>query len=225
MPCEPRYEISTDAHGVQTRRLIRESFQDFEPNAEADSNTKSREGPEGGKYTIVEEQILNAGTAHYSVEVGNSTEPIETNYRYSQAFNEDWEKEELRKWKIWKNNPSDTEVLNWSPKQLGAEGSGYTTSWAVVEFFNFWAQGITDYYEPKVTLKMEIIEETPPALNGIGLIQGAGIYPGGEDLGERNFLYIGASGRQQGKWWHNTYEYLLSGKRGWNADLYGDVIG
>jgi hypothetical protein len=229
MPCQTKYEERVDAHGVVTIRKTLESFSDFSTEDGVETGlqgyTKSLDSNGGPLYTIDQEVIDQPGTSHYSVEIGNSTEPIETNIRYSAAFLEDWEKEELKKWQIWKSNPADPLVVGWDPSTLTEPGVGGTTSWAVVELYDFWKKGVTDYYEPKLTLKMEVIEENPPSLAGLGLIQPASIYPGGEDLGGRNFLYMGASGRQSGKWWMNSYEYVLSGPLGWDPILYSGEVG
>jgi hypothetical protein len=229
MACLSKLETRVDAHGVTTTRKLRESFSDFAPESNTADGlqgyTITQDSNGGPLYTVDEETIDSPGENHWSVEIGNSTEPIETNIRYSSAFNEDWQKEELKKWQIWKSNPGDPLVIGWDPSKITATGGGGTSSWAVNDLYNFWKQGITDYYEPKLTLKREIIETDPPNLDGLGLIQGASIYPGPANLGSRNFLYIGASGRQSGKWWMNTYEYVLSGPLGWNANLYSGTAG
>jgi hypothetical protein len=229
MPCQTRYEERVDAHGTVTIRKTLESFSDFQVEVGAEAGlqgyTKVIDSNGGPLYTIDQEVIDQPGTSHWSVEIGNSTEPIETNIRYSQAFVEQWEQEELKKWQIWKSNPADPLVVGWNPGLLTESGGGGTTSWAVNEIYRFWKRGITDYYEPKLTLKREVVEEFPPSLLGIGLIQDASIYPGNDIPANRNFLYMGASGRQNGKWWMNTYEYTMSGPLGWDADLYGGQVG
>lgn len=229
MPCQTRYEERVDAHGTVTVRKTLESFSDFTTEVGAEGGlqgyTKVIDSNGGPLYSIDQEVIDQPGTDHWSVEIGNSTEPIETNIRYSGAFWQDWEREELKKWQIWKSNPADPLVAGWNPALLTEAGGGGTTSWAIQNIYEFWSRGITDYYEPKLTLKREIIEANPPSLDGLGLIQSAAIYPGNSNLGNRNFLYMGASGRQSGKWWMNTYEYVLSGAIGWDADLYGGEPG
>lgn len=217
MPCQSKYEERVDAHGVVTIKKTLESFSDFAPDAGLEqglqSYTKTVDSNAGPLYTIDQEVIDQGGTEHYSIEIGNSTEPIESHVRYSGAFVEVWQKQELKKWHQWKQDEKNPLLVGWLPNQ--------SPSWAVQEFYTLWSEGITDYYEPKITLKKEIIEANPPNLDGLGLMLPSSIYPGEDNLENRNFLFIGGSGRQSGKWWTNTYEYLLSGAKGWNSIVYG----
>jgi hypothetical protein len=227
--CNPREEIERN---FCKTKVVKRVWQDFlreggpadPPENNPDGRISRKTEIADGVVTVTDEVIEEGGEPHYSCEVSMGSEPIESHFRYSNEFNQEWQQAELIKWKTWKSNPNDpslasttTNDVYWTPFK--------STSWAVVEWGEFFTKGITDYLEPKVTLKFTKFEKTPPEISNIGLIGNPGsIF----EVGTKTWLFIGANGQQEtvpaegiAGWWKNTYEYLLSGRNGWNVKLYG----
>ena len=225
--CNSREEQDTNFCNTIITKKVYQAFSNSEgdaPEENKDIRISRKVETADGVTTVTDEWLATPGEPHYSCEVSMASEPIESHYRYSYAFEEQWQQQELIKWRTWKSNPNDPSLASatsgniyWTPFT--------STSWAVVEWGNFYKKGVTDYLEPKVTLKYTVLEMQPPNISNVGLIGNPGDL---FDVGTRNWLFIGANGQQEtvpssgiNGYWKNTSEYLLSGKNGWDPKLYG----
>ena len=171
-------------------------------------------GPGGGGGT---------GETELSVSGASSIEPIENHPRFdfAQEDRDGWDA-----WNRWKANPQDPKnlnlVINGQPvltDNLGYfDPSKYDTNTIFGVLYEFYKRGTTQYYEPKVVVRLTRFENAPPPLEFVGKINTPPIDPGGMV----NYILNNAEGRYtpSTKLWQNTYEWVGS-RTGWNPGLYG----
>ena len=129
-----------------------------------------------------------------------SQEPIETHEKFKDVTSDEWEK-----WTKWKNGDE-----SWNP----------TSGTANIQTLAKWyRKGVTDYLVPRAIVRITKSEGSPPLVTRLGKIQSP---PGAPSLPTgANWMLVGTSGNKDasGKW-TNTYEYMSSGHKGWDSEIY-----
>lgn len=206
-----------------------ESFDGFGNEVDGMANRKFSQ--ENGVYRYSGEvieyfegvgQTSGGGSDIYSVEISTGSEPIETHPRYSALSDDFW-----RNWEIWKsdktsdllkvaNLPPGSEIYvtngYWDPFKLASEsGAG--------ELVQKWKKGIREYLAPKVISRHQT-SGSPSNLSSVGKISTPPYTAG---VSGRTWLFTGASSRYNvaTATFETTYEWLASGPRQWDTDLYG----
>jgi hypothetical protein len=161
------------------------------------------------------------GSDIYSVEISTGSEPIETHPRYAGLSDDFW-----RNWEIWKSDKtsdllktanlpsgSQTYVTNgyWDPFKLDSQNPGG-------ELVQKWKKGIREYLAPKVISRHQT-SGAPANLSGVGKIDTPPYTAG---VSGRTWLFTGASSRYNVSTgtFETTYEWLASGPKNWDEDLY-----
>lgn len=181
------------------------------------------EGLEGGIIKIVakyagalglqdDEGPAAENVPEYNLEVTTSDEPLATHPKYAELDSQD----RAEAVELATNPPmeDDKETL----KEID------TSDWAdnKIELYEKIRSGVEAFRDPKVVWsKRWVSEELPANLNKTGEID----EPGGPEpdvAANRNWLYLGARTRIRGKVYEIEESWELSGRGGWDDDLYGE---
>lgn len=156
----------------------------------------------------------------YSVEISTGSEPIETHPLFQGVSSDFW-----RNWEIWKNDKT-SELLKTANLPSGSENyvtKGYwdpfkITSEPITLLVTKWSKGIREYLAPKVVSRHQT-SGPPTNLSGVGKIDTPPYTAG---ISGRTWLFTGASSRYNLATgvFETTYEWLASGPRNWDTDLY-----
>ena len=200
-------EVARDPTGLVTRTETKQSFVWENPSPDCRSY---RVNQVDGVVTIVEEFFDTPYPVVFSVDVSTTTEPLESHRSYipESAI-------ERNNWAIWKTNPSlfpnpALDPQNWHPADSDDP--------KVVSLFDYYGQGVTTYFAPRVVIKKSTIETSAPDTAEVGLIADPG-YPG--SLGPVNCILLGLSAQQEGENYRVTREYLASPQgTSWNDGIY-----
>lgn len=183
---------------------------------------ESVEGLEGGIMKIVaryagalglygDEDVAAENIPEYNLEVTTSDEPLATHPKYDELDVQD----RAEAVELATNPPmeDDKETL----KEID------TSDWAEnkIELYEKIRSGVEAFRDPKVVwTKRWVSQELPSNLNNTGEIDS----PGGSEpavAADRNWLYLGARTRIRGKVYEIEESWELSGRGGWDDDLYG----
>lgn len=156
----------------------------------------------------------------YSVEISTGSEPIETHPLFQGLSSDFW-----RNWEIWKSDKT-SELLKSANLPSGSElyvTKGYwdpfkITSEPTTLLVEKWSKGIREYLAPKVVSKHQT-SGSPSNLSKVGKIETPAYTFG---ISGRNWLFTGASSRYNVATgvFETTYEWLASGPKQWDTDLY-----
>ena len=144
-------------------------------------------------------------------------EPLETHYNYHDVSDE--EKGIIAK---IKSGAVERDGTGYTFKD--ADGNSFElTSEKGKELADFIMKGVESYLRPEQIWRESIVEKKMPngaTFNKVGTIQSP---KGAPTIGsDRNFLFAGCTVQQTGKKVFNvSYEYILSGKGGWDEKIYG----
>jgi|13_taG_2_1085334.scaffolds.fasta_scaffold02170_2 hypothetical protein len=181
---------------------------------------ESVEGLEGGLMKIVARYAGALGLydedspeniPEYNLEVTTSDEPLATHPKY-----EDLDADERAEAVELATNPpmeDDKETL----KEID------TSDWAdnKIELYEKMRSGVEAFRDPKVVWSKRWVSESLPAnLNKTGEIDSPGGSPPAV-AANRNWLYLGARTRIRGLVYEIEESWELSGRGGWDDDLYG----
>lgn len=156
----------------------------------------------------------------YAIEISTSQEPIETHPRYSGIDDTFWEM-----WRIWKSEKTSDALLEANLKQAAKPYVGQSGHWspfmypgAAYELALKYSKGITDYLVPRIVSRQILLGSPPQNLQNVGKISSPP-YTGGWT---GNWILNGVSGRLNVNTglWETTYEWLGSGPKNWDTDLY-----
>ena len=198
---ETQVEVSKDPTGLITRTTTKQAFVWEDPSADARSYRVTQAD---GVVTVVEE-FFDDMPAVYNVDVSTTQEPVE-----SHPYWADWDETERKLWSLWKQNPTNPELKNWTPAT--SENAQTATIYIL---FN---KGITNYFAPRIVIKHVTLETSEPDLQAVGIISATGY---GGDAGPVNFILTGLSAQQEGIKWRVTREYLGSARgSNWEPVLY-----
>lgn len=198
---ETQVEVSKDPTGLITRTTTKQAFAWEDPSADARSYRVTQAD---GVVTVVEE-FFDDMPAVYNVDVSTTQEPVE-----SHPYWADWDGTERKLWSLWKQNPTNPELKNWTPAT--SENDQTATIYIL---FN---KGITNYFAPRIVIKHVTLETSEPDLQAVGIISETGY---GGDTGPVNFILTGLSAQQEGIKWRVTREYLGSARgSNWEPVLY-----
>lgn len=198
---ETQVEVSKDPTGLITRTTTKQAFAWEDPSADARSYRVTQAD---GVVTVVEE-FFDDMPAVYNVDVSTTQEPVE-----SHPYWADWDGTERKLWSLWKQNPTNPELKNWTPAT--SENAQTATIYIL---FN---KGITNYFAPRIVIKHVTLETSEPNLQAVGIISATGY---GGDTGPVNFILTGLSAQQEGIKWRVTREYLGSARgSNWEPVLY-----
>jgi len=226
MPVETKFEETKDMQRVIMHTYTYQETSDFEASPTCRSYRKEHVD---GIWTIVEEFIVDQGSAQWNVDGTTSTEPLESNLIFTSV------PESIRKlWFAWKRNtqsPSLAKAVSlsegawWDPAVDGVKDSAF------LAFYKRWTIGMDSYLAPRIVLRMNELEDGPPTQTKVGKIedplskmQTAPAIPAGV-----TFILTAARGIQEGDKWRNTYEWLGSsstsgvnaaGTNGWDTLVY-----
>tara|TARA_R110001599_G_C12090141_1_gene645941 strand:+ start:90 stop:830 length:741 start_codon:yes stop_codon:yes gene_type:complete len=182
---------------------------------------ESVEGLEGGMMKIVAKYAGKLGASdeegegenvpEYNLEVTTSDEPLATHPKYDALDSYD----RAEAVELATNPPMEDDGE--SLKEID------TSEWSEnkQELYGKIRIGIEAFRDPKVVWSKRWVSESLPAnLNKTGEID----EPGGSEPGvaaDRNWLYLGARTRIRGKVYEIEESWELSGRGGWDEDLYG----
>jgi hypothetical protein len=157
----------------------------------------------------------------YSVEISTGSEPIETHPLFAAISSEFW-----KLWEIWKNDKTNDllKTANLPSGQTSNVTKGYwdpflITSGSEATLVEKWSKGIREYLAPKVVSRHQT-SGAPTNLSAVGKIDTPAYTAG---VSGRNWLFTGASSRYNAanQTFETTYEWLASGPKNWDTDLYG----
>lgn len=176
-------------------------------------------GEEGGwmKIQVDYTGMLGSGTGDdeddnpptYTMSLALSEEPLESHPRYDTLTDDDVQDAVT----LAKNPATDADG-----KPVPAD----TTGWAVlkVELYDRIRRGFDSFRDPKVTWRKDWVSNTRPSnLNDVGNIATPGGSPPSPASG-RNWLSAGLESRERGGVFENSETFELSGRGGWNEDIY-----
>lgn len=217
--CITRTDFSVDIDGVQVTTQTKQSFDAITPSSDARSYRLTHEG---GVYTLTQEILGTTGAGRYQVDCSVASEPIENNKFFLPGGGSAISQEEANLWKTWKRNPQDPQLAKgvlgdwtgdyWNPLQDGGDG--------IQTLLYLYNREQTTFLSPRVVVKKTVIEDSAPNLDAVGTINWPGL--DGVTPAGMNFILAGAHGQQTtGNLWQNTYEWMGSGLKGWDANLYG----
>jgi len=158
-----------------------------------------------GVWTLVEEYYENTGKTQARVECTLMTEPIE-----SAKYFDDVDAGEMKKWKLWVQNPQDPTLGTWTPQTSTAPKISN-------QLFALWKLGERTYLVPRIVARYTNVATSPPTAVNIGKISTADV-PVAHD---GNAIYSGMSAQQEGNLWRFELEYMASGERPFNTFVYG----
>lgn len=156
----------------------------------------------------------------YAIEISTSQEPIETHPRYAGIDDDFWEM-----WRIWKSDKTSDLLLEANLKTgldayVGNSGhwSPFMYSGAANELALKFSKGITDYLVPRIVSRQILLGSVPSGLNAVGKINTPPFTGGWTG----NWILNGVAGRLNANTglWETTYEWLGSGPKNWDTDLY-----
>jgi hypothetical protein len=198
---ETQVEVSKDPTGLITRTTTKQAFQWEDPSPDCRSYRVTQTD---GVVTVVEENFDDM-PAVYALDVSTTQEPVESHPYFaplSQKNRQDWA--------IWKQNPNNPDLNGWTPAD--ETGTEFSTLYAL------WTKGITNYFAPRIVIKVTTLEDTEPNASEVGIISDPGY---GGNVGPVNFILTGLSGQQEGLKWRVTREFLGSARgSNWEAVLY-----
>jgi hypothetical protein len=198
---ETQVEVSKDPTGLITRTTTKQAFVWEDPSADCRSYRVTQTD---GVVTVVEE-FFDDMPAVYSLDVSTTQEPVET-HPYFQPLTPKNRKD----WAMWKQSPTNPELNGWNPSE--ETGTEFATLYAL------WNKGITNYFAPRIVIKITTLEDGEPNLSEVGIISDPGY---GGNAGPVNFICTGLSGQQEGIKWRVTREFLGSARgSNWEAVLY-----
>lgn len=211
MATTTQVEVSRDPTGLVTRTETKQSFVWEDPTPDCRSY---RVNQVDGVVTLVEE-FFDTMPVVYSLDVSTTSEPLESHPYYNNL-----DPTERKNWANWKANPSSndgTDSFNpmlvpptWNPQTDGSQ--------TIQSLYSFWAQGITNYFAPRIVVKASSLEDTAPDAATVGQISETG-YEG--NVGSVNFILLGLSAQQEGTKYRVTREYLASPKGTvWDPAIY-----
>lgn len=157
----------------------------------------------------------------YSLEISTGSEPIETHPIFASISSEFW-----KLWEIWKNDKSNDllKTANLPTGQQGNVTKGYWDPFTVQgqaesKLIGKWSKGIREYLAPKIVSRHQT-SGAPTNLSQVGKIDTPAYTAG---VSGRNWLFTGASSRYNpaNGVFETTYEWLASGPKQWDSDLYG----
>ena len=178
------------------------SFEEPTPNATCRTYDKTLVD---GVWTLVEEYYENTGKTQARVDCTLMTEPIES----SMYFN-DVDAAEMKKWKLWVQNPQDPTLAGWTPQTSTAQK-------IAEQLYPLWKIGERTYLVPRIVARYTNVDTSPPSAVGLGKISTADV-PVAHD---GNAIYSGMSAQQEGDLWRYELEYMASGERPFNTFVYG----
>jgi hypothetical protein len=198
---ETQIEVSKDPTGLITRTTTKQAFVWEDPSPDCRSYRVTQTD---GVVTVVEENFDDM-PAVYALDVSTTQEPVESHPYFaplSQKNRQDWA--------IWKQNPNNPDLNGWTPAD--ETGTEFSTLYAL------WTKGITNYFAPRIVIKVTTLEDTEPNASEVGIISDPGY---GGNVGPVNFILTGLSGQQEGLKWRVTREFLGSARgSNWEAVLY-----
>jgi hypothetical protein len=215
---QTKIEEAKDIQQIVTQTITQQSIEDIKPNIAARSYRKEQSD---GIYTMVEEFLLDQGKYQYSVDGTVSSEPLESHHMFSLVG--PWAR---NNWATWKRNPmadslskanSGSDGNYWTPETDGVKDANFA------KFYALYSQGIESYYCARVVTKMTALEDDPPDLTLLGMIDGKGNDAKLKLPSNVTFILSSAHGQMEGDKWRNTYEYLGSNPQsaeGWNTEIY-----
>jgi hypothetical protein len=157
----------------------------------------------------------------YSVEISTGSEPIETHPLFAGISSEFW-----KLWEIWKSDKSNDllKTANLPSGQQTNVTKGYWDPFTITggdeqKLIAKWSAGIREYLAPKVVSRHQT-SGAPTNLSAVGKIDTPAYTAG---VSNRNWLFTGASSRYNPSTatFETTYEWLASGPKQWDTDLYG----
>jgi hypothetical protein len=206
-----------------------ESFDGY--GTEVDGKANRKFSHEGGVYRYSGDtieyfegigQTSGGGSSDiYSVEISTGSEPIETHPLFAGISSEFW-----KLWEIWKADKT-SELLKSGkiPSSMNVYVvNGYWdpfayTSENIALLVDKWSKGIREYLSPK-TVSRHQTSGSPTNLSIVGKIDTPAYAFG---ITGKNWLFTGASSRfnvATGTY-ETTYEWLASGPKQWDTNLYG----
>jgi hypothetical protein len=221
--CTIRSEFSRDVDGIELNVITKQGFEEISPSNDARAY---RIVHEGGTYTLTEEIQGSTGSGSYQVESSVASEPIENNKFFLPGGGAAVSDAEANLWKIWKKNPQDPQLAtgvidNWKGAFWSPLDDGDMPIQTLLYLYN---REQTTFLSPRVVIKKIIVEDTAPDLSKVGVINWPGL--SGVTPEGMNFILAGAHGQQMGdQLWQNTYEWMGSGRNGWDQNLYADSSG
>ena len=215
MATTTQVEVSRDPTGLVTRTETKQSFTWEDPSGDARSY---RVNQVDGVVTIVEE-YFDTMPVVYSLDVSTTSEPLESHPYYNNL-----DPVERKNWANWKANPTANDGASPEPKPFNVmlEPNDWQPqvngSQTIQSLYSFYAQGITQYFAPRIVVKASSLEDTAPDATAVGQISETG-YEG--NVGSVNFILLGLSAQQEGTKYRVTREYLAS-PRGtvWDPAIY-----
>ncbi|MGJ8677229.1 MAG: hypothetical protein ACSHX0_06910 [Akkermansiaceae bacterium] len=145
----------------------------------------------------------------YSLDLALSEEPLETHERYNELSPEDIQEavNQARNPKTDdEGKPVEVDISQWDDLKS--------------ELYDYLRKGFESYRDPKVTWSVDWVSTAlPSGLSDIGQISSPDGNPPNSG-GGRNWLFVGLRTRQRGRVFENSAVWELSGRGGWNADIY-----
>ena len=156
----------------------------------------------------------------YSIEISTSTEPIETHPLFAPISSDFW-----KYWEIWKADKT-SDLLKTANLPEGYKPFVTSGYWDPAKFtlnpINVlvakWMKGVREYFVPRMVSRHQT-SGAPTTLSNVGKIDTPAYAFG---ITGRNWLFTGASSRFNVATgiYETTYEWLASGPKLWDDDLY-----
>lgn len=199
---ETQIEVSKDPTGLITRTTTKQTLGPWEdPSADCRSY---RVNQTDGVVTVVEE-FFDEMPPVYALDVSTTQEPVESHPYFASLTAKN-----RKDWAMWKQSPNNPDLNGWTPADETDEV--FSTLYAL------WTKGITNYFAPRIVIKLTTLEDTEPSAADVGIISETGY---GGNTGPVNFILTGLSGQQEGAKWRVTREFLGSARgSNWEEVLY-----
>ena len=191
-------------------------------------NIDSIQRPTGGKIRNVRQSIADGRAVmtydeiddtvgdSYSVSGTASQEPLATHPHFIKGGKWEITAEE---WAVWDKVQKGETSLKMESQKAVPEG-GKPWSEGFKKFIELTLAGFTDYLQPRISIRVTDANTDEPDLSELGKIAEPAKAPTLAD--GANWLLSGVDASEDAdKNWEVTREFMSSGPKGWNADIYG----
>jgi len=206
-------------------RTIEYTHEDFYPITGSTNRINAQVIEADAKFRRIDVEVATLGVYGASITSATSSDPIETHPKLIAGTTT----EDFTKLRMWEKDPNDPQLNKWTPALLPA---GTPQKW----IYDFQNKGVTEFLQPKITLKIKAIENAPPDLSSLGYVTtppNVGDINVVEDIGlpeGTTWLMTGCEGVAKAMTgsggdleavkFFNSYEYTASGPTGWDSFLY-----
>ncbi len=213
MPAETRREktVNNRNRGVTSVTLeeVGASSIDAIPKPSGSKIRNVRRSLADGRAVLTYDEVDDSVGDTYSLSGTASQEPLATHPHFQPEGKWAVSDDEWKKWDKWQKEGTDIAAEN-----LTSYGEGFQ------KFVALYLRGFTDYLQPRISIRVTDANTDEPTLTDLGKIASPTKAP--ELPAGANWLLTGVDGSQDAdNNWEVTREYMSSGPRGWNADIYG----